>query len=82
MVVIGVRDENLNQEELGVIAIADSRIETVSEITDRLQTALKNIDADRLIVAPDCGSGYLGREPALAKLTNMVSAAKSVGKLH
>ena len=46
--------------------------------TDRLQAALKHIDADRLIAAPDCGLGFLDRELALAKLTNMVSAAKSV----
>jgi len=63
---------------LGVIAIANSRIETVAEITQRLQAALKHIDADRLIAAPDCGLGFLDRELALAKLANMVSAAKSV----
>lgn len=63
---------------LGVIAIASSRLETVEEITDRLQTALEHIDADRLIAAPDCGLGFLNRELALAKLTNMVTAAKSV----
>jgi 5-methyltetrahydropteroyltriglutamate--homocysteine methyltransferase len=64
---------------LGVIAIASSRVETVEEITARLQEALEHIDADRLIVAPDCGLGFLNRELALAKLTNMVTAAKSVG---
>jgi 5-methyltetrahydropteroyltriglutamate--homocysteine methyltransferase len=64
---------------LGVIAIANSRIETVAEITGRLQAALQHIDADRLIASPDCGLGYLDRKLALAKLTNMVSAAKSVG---
>jgi len=64
---------------LGVIAIASSRLETVEEITVRLQAALEHIDADRLIAAPDCGLGFLYRELALAKLTNMVSAAKSVG---
>jgi 5-methyltetrahydropteroyltriglutamate--homocysteine methyltransferase len=63
---------------LGVIAIANSRIERVTEITERLQAALKHIDAVRLIAAPDCGLGFLNRELALAKLTNMVSAAKSV----
>ncbi len=63
----------------GVIAIAKSRIETVEEITDRLQAALKHIDADRLIAAPDCGLGFLNRELALAKLANMVKAAKAVG---
>ena len=50
----------------------------LTEITERLQAALKHIDADRLIAAPDCGLGFLNRELALAKLTNMVSAAKSV----
>ena len=64
---------------LGVVAIAKSRIETVEEITDRLQAALKHIDADRLIAAPDCGLGFLNRELALAKLENMVKAAKAVG---
>ena len=64
----------------GVIAIANSRIETVSEIAERIQAALEHIDPDRLIVAPDCGLGYLDRELALAKLTNMVAAAKSVRK--
>ncbi len=64
---------------LGVIAIAKSRIETIEEITDRLQAALKHIDVERLIAAPDCGLGFLNRELALAKLTNMVTAAKSVG---
>ena len=63
---------------LGVIAIASSRIETVTEITERLQAALQHIDANRLIVTPDCGLGYLDRKLALAKLTNMVLAAKSV----
>ena len=64
---------------LGVIAIANSRLATVEEITGRLQTALEQIDADRLVAAPDCGLGFLNRESALAKLTNMVAAAKSVG---
>jgi 5-methyltetrahydropteroyltriglutamate--homocysteine methyltransferase len=65
---------------LGVIGIAQSRIETVEEISDRLQAALKHIDADRLIAAPDCGLGFLNRELALVKLANMVTAAKGLGK--
>lgn len=64
---------------LGVVAIAKSRIETVEEITDRLQAALNHIDADRLLAAPDCGLGFFNRELALAKLENMVTAAKAVG---
>ena len=64
---------------LGVVAIANSRVETVEEITDRLQDALNQIDADRLLAAPDCGLGFFNRELALAKLENMVTAAKAVG---
>ncbi len=63
----------------GVIAIAKSRIETVEKITDRLQAALEHIDPERLIAAPDCGLGFLTRELVLAKLTNIVKAAQSVG---
>lgn len=63
----------------GVIAIANSHIETIEAITNRLNAALEHIDADRLIVAPDCGLGYLSRELALAKLGNMVAAARDVG---
>ncbi|XP_070568126.1 5-methyltetrahydropteroyltriglutamate--homocysteine methyltransferase-like isoform X2 [Ptychodera flava] len=43
----------------GVIAIANSRVETVEEIRNRLGEALQHIPADRLIVAPDCGLGFL-----------------------
>ena len=63
----------------GVVAIAKSHIETVEEITERLESALEHIDADRLIAAPDCGLGILGRELAMAKLTNLCAAARSVG---
>ncbi len=63
----------------GAIAIARSRIEPVEEIVARLEAALQHIDAHRLIVAPDCGLGMLGRERTLAKLANMVAAAHLVG---
>ena len=64
----------------GAVAIAKSHIETVEEIQTRLIQALEHIDADRLIVAPDCGLGLLSREQAIAKLTNLCKAAKSVAK--
>jgi len=62
----------------GVVAIARSQVETVDEIRDRLKLALNHIDADRLIAAPDCGLGLLGRELSMAKLRNMSAAAKSI----
>jgi 5-methyltetrahydropteroyltriglutamate--homocysteine methyltransferase len=45
----------------------------------RLRTVLDHIDAQRLIAAPDCGLGFLGRDLALAKLSNLVMAARAVG---
>lgn len=62
----------------GSIAIAESRVESVDEIVARLAAALKHIDADRLIAAPDCGLTMLGRELAMEKLNVMVQAAAEV----
>ena len=63
---------------LGVVAIAKSRVEPVEEIRDRLSAALDHIDAGRLIAAPDCGLGLLGRERTLEKLRNLCAAARSL----
>lgn len=63
----------------GSIGIARTRVETVEEIEARLRQALEHIDADRLIVGPDCGLGMLPREIVLAKLENMVTAVCRIG---
>lgn len=63
---------------LGVVAIALSRVETVEEIRVRIEQALEYIDKDRMIAAPDCGLGLLGRELAMSKLRNMSEAAHSI----
>lgn len=62
----------------GAVAIAQSQVESVETITRRLQDALRHIDKDRLIAAPDCGLALLGRELAMTKLRNMCQAAQSV----
>jgi len=62
----------------GVVDVAKSRIESVEEIRERLKQALQHIDADRLMAAPDCGLGLLGRELAVAKLKVMCDAAASI----
>ena len=59
----------------GAVAVAKSRVESVDEIRDRLRQALDHIDADRLMAAPDCGLGLLGRDLAMAKLKNLCTAA-------
>ena len=63
---------------LGVVAIAKSHIESIEEIGNRLQEALQHIEPNRLMAAPDCGLGILGRELSLKKLTNLSKAAHSI----
>ncbi len=62
----------------GAVAIADSRVEDIDEITSRLTAALDHIDKSRLVAAPDCGLAMLGRELAMTKLANLCAAARLV----
>jgi 5-methyltetrahydropteroyltriglutamate--homocysteine methyltransferase len=62
----------------GSIAIASSALEPVSAIQRRLREALVHIDAERLIVAPDCGLGFLTRDLAMRKLKHMTEAARGI----
>ena len=62
----------------GAVTIAKSYVETVDEIRARLEAALGHIDHDRLIAAPDCGLGILGRDLAMQKLKNLSAAARSL----
>ena len=63
---------------LGVVTIAASKVESSEYIQQRLELALRHIDADRLQAAPDCGLTMLGRELAMAKLKRMCDAARSL----
>jgi 5-methyltetrahydropteroyltriglutamate--homocysteine methyltransferase len=63
---------------LGVIAVARSRVEEVEQVRDRLRAALEHIDGDRLLAAPDCGLGLLGRDLARAKLHVLSEAVHSL----
>jgi 5-methyltetrahydropteroyltriglutamate--homocysteine methyltransferase len=62
---------------LGVITVARSKAEVMDELKLRVEEALKYIDAERLILAPDCGLGYLSDDIINAKLQAMISVAKS-----
>jgi 5-methyltetrahydropteroyltriglutamate--homocysteine methyltransferase len=64
---------------LGVLKVASSKVESSEEIEARLNEALQHIDADRLIVAPDCGLGLLPPKLIQEKLRNMCTAAWRVG---
>lgn len=62
----------------GVIAIAKSDVEEVEAVRERLRQARDHIDANRLIAAPDCGLGLLGRDLAKRKLQVLTEAAHSL----
>ena len=64
---------------VGVIDLSDdSPIEDVEVVAQRIRGALKHVDAERLIVAPDCGMKYLPREKAFGKLRALAQAAEEV----
>jgi 5-methyltetrahydropteroyltriglutamate--homocysteine methyltransferase len=63
---------------LGVVTSAKSHVEKVDEIRSRLLSALEHIDRERLMAAPDCGLGLLGRDLARVKLKNLSQAAHSI----
>ena len=63
---------------LGVLDLADPKIETPKKVADRIRRALKHLPAERLIPAPDCGMKYLPREVAFGKLKAMAEGAAIV----
>ncbi|MFK7938945.1 MAG: cobalamin-independent methionine synthase II family protein [Roseovarius sp.] len=63
---------------VGFITIASSRVEPVEEIRARMHHILQYLPPERLLAAPDCGLGFLGRDLAMTKLRNMCEAAHSV----
>lgn len=63
---------------LGVLNLGDMQIETPEIVAERIRAALKYIEPNRLILAPDCGMKYLPREVAFGKLKAMVDGAKIV----
>ena len=72
-----LKDFNKTKVIFGLIKIASSQIETKEEIESRINDAIKFIDKEQLVVAPDCGLGHLPRDLAKTKLKIMVEAAKS-----
>jgi len=71
-----LKDFNQTKVIFGLVKIASSKVETKEEIVSRINDALKFIDKEQLIVAPDCGLGHLSRKLAIKKLKIMSLAAK------
>jgi len=65
---------------LGVIDLADPVAETAAVVAQRIRAALKHLDPERLVPAPDCGMKYLPRELAFAKLKALAEGAAIVRK--
>ena len=63
---------------LGVINLATHNIETPEIVAARIRRALPYVDADKIIVAPDCGMKYLPREAAFGKMKAMAEGAALV----
>ena len=62
---------------LGVVKIASSELELEEKIKQRVQQALEHIDKRKLILAPDCGLGFLPKKLCLQKLKIITKVAKS-----
>jgi len=63
---------------LGVIDLADPAVETPQTVAGRIEAALKHVDAQHLVLAPDCGMKYLDRATAFGKLKALADGAALV----
>jgi len=63
---------------LGVIDLANHKVETPEIVAGRIRRALPHIDPARIILAPDCGMKYLPRDVAFGKMRAMVEGAAIV----
>lgn len=62
----------------GCVDSSSPEIETTAAIVSRIHEGLEKFRPEQLLIDPDCGLRMQGHDCALAKLTNMVSAAKIV----
>ena len=61
---------------VGCLDLNDLAIETPETVVQRIERALPYVDAERVVLAPDCGMKYLPRDVAAGKLAAMVEAAR------
>jgi 5-methyltetrahydropteroyltriglutamate--homocysteine methyltransferase len=64
----------------GCVDPSDTPVPPVSQVADRVRSALKYIEPNNLWLAPDCGLMTIGRELANAKAKLLVDVAKEVRK--
>lgn len=61
---------------VGVVDLSDPAVESVETVVARVRRALPHVDAERLVLAPDCGMKYLPRASADGKMRAMAEAAQ------
>ena len=61
---------------VGVVDLSDPEVEDVDTVVARVRRALPHVDAERLVLAPDCGMKYLPRASADGKMRAMAEAAQ------
>ncbi|MQA99795.1 MAG: 5-methyltetrahydropteroyltriglutamate--homocysteine methyltransferase [Actinobacteria bacterium] len=60
---------------LGVIDLSTNEVESPEVVRERVRRALPYVDADKVVIATDCGMKYLTREAADGKMRAMSAAA-------
>jgi 5-methyltetrahydropteroyltriglutamate--homocysteine methyltransferase len=63
---------------LGVIDLSTPEVEPAEVMAERVRRALPYVDADRVVLAPDCGMKYLPRATAFGKLKALAEGAAVV----
>ena len=71
-----------DQHDLDIVDLSTEEVESVDTFKERVKRALEYVDADRILLAPDCGMKYLSRESAFGKLSSMVQAARELRAEH
>src|SRR5207247_560802 len=61
---------------VGCLDLNDMAVESPETVVARIKRALPYVNAENVILAPDCGMKYLPRDLAFGKIKSMVEAAK------
>jgi 5-methyltetrahydropteroyltriglutamate--homocysteine methyltransferase len=63
---------------LGVLDLSSADVESPETVAARIRRGLAYLEAERMVVAPDCGLKYLPRDVAFGKMQAMVEGARIV----
>jgi 5-methyltetrahydropteroyltriglutamate--homocysteine methyltransferase len=63
---------------VGMLDLGAADVETQAVVEGRIRAALRHIQPERLVLAPDCGMKYLPRRSAFDKLQTLARAAHSI----